>query len=92
MSNDGVHADPRAVRQLARDLQQFEQKLNALNRETQNAINRASWHDTKKEQFAAQYRDFQRQTNRFVEGRVREFVKSLNAFAGDLEQARNRRF
>lgn len=90
--SDLVNADPNDVRKLARALQQFEQKVNDANKQAQRAIDQANWHDGQKDRFASQYKDFQRQTNSFVSGKVRDFVKSLNSLAADLERAKSRRF
>lgn len=92
MSSDLVHADPNDVRKLARELQQFERKVTEVSRQAQRAIDRANWHDSQKDRFAARYKDFHRQTNSFVAGQVRGFVKSLNALASDLDRAKRHRF
>lgn len=92
MSSDLVHADPNDVRKLARELEQFQQRVKDVSKQAQKAIDRANWHDGQKEKFAASYRDFHRQTDRFVEGQVRQFVKSLNALAHDLDRAKSHRF
>ena len=90
--SDLVNADPNDVRKLAKALQQFEQRVNDANKQAQRAIDQANWHDGQKDRFAARYREFHRQTNNFVAGQVRDFVKSLNSLAADLERAKSRRF
>jgi hypothetical protein len=92
MSSDHVHANPDDVRKLARALQQFEQKVTEVSKQAQRAIDQANWHDGQKDRFAARYKDFNNQTNRFVGGQVKAFVKSLNALAADLERAKSHRF
>jgi ABC-type transporter Mla subunit MlaD len=92
VSSDLVNADPNDVRKLARALQQYEEKVTELTKQTQRAIDQANWNDGQKERFAARYKDFNNQTNRFVSGQVRDFVKSLNALAADLERAKGHRF
>jgi hypothetical protein len=92
MSSDGVHADPKDVRKLARALQDFELKITEISRQGQRAIDSANWHDRQKEQFAARYRDFNRQTSRFIGNEVKQMVKQLDQLARDLEQAQSRRF
>jgi hypothetical protein len=92
MSSDLVHADPADVRKLARELEQFQQRVKDVSKQAQKAIDHANWHDGQKERFAQRYRDFHRQTERFVDGQVRDFVKSLNALAYDLERAKSHRF
>jgi len=91
MSRDIVHADPKDVRKLADALQQFEQKVTEASRHAQKAIEQANWHDSQKDRFAERYKGFHRQTNNFVGGQVKEFVKSLNALAADLERAKSHR-
>jgi uncharacterized protein YukE len=90
--SDLVNADPNDVRKLARALQQFEQKVNDANKQAQRAIDQANWHDSQKDRFASRYKEFHKQTNNFVAGQVRDFVKSLNSLAADLERAKSRRF
>jgi hypothetical protein len=92
MSSDLVHADPGDVRKLAHELEQFRQRVRDVSKQAQQAIDRANWHDSQKENFASRYRDFHRQTDRFVDGQVSDFVKSLRALAQDLEKAKSHRF
>lgn len=92
MSGDLVHANPGDVRKLAKSLQQYEQKVVDASKQAQKAIDRANWNDRQKSQFEERYRNFHKQTNSFVATQVRDFVKSLNALASDLERARSRRF
>lgn len=92
MSPDGVHADPKDVRKLARALEQFEQQVMQVSKQGRKAIDQANWHDSQKEQFARRYDDFQRRTTSFVGGEVKQMIKSLNLLAGDLERAQSRRF
>ena len=92
MSGDLVHADPNDVKKLAKALEQFEQRVLDISKQTQKAIDQANWKDGQKDRFESRYRDFHRQTQNFVGGQVKDFVKQLNALAHDLERARARRF
>jgi sugar diacid utilization regulator len=92
MSSDGVIADPNDVRRLAKELQRFETEMLQLIKSAHKAIDRANWHDRQKEKFVAQFRDFERQNQRFVNERTKQFVASLNGLASDLERAQSRRF
>lgn len=92
MSSDLVHADPNDVRKLARALQDFEQRVTEISKQAQRAIDQANWRDAQKDKFAARYNDFHNQTNRFVGSHVRDFVRSLNALAADLDRAKSHRF
>jgi hypothetical protein len=92
MSSDLVNADPNDVRKLAAALQELERKVLEATKHGRQAIDRANWHDRQKDTFEARYQDFQKHTTGFVSGQVRDFVKSLNALAADLERARARRF
>lgn len=92
MSGDLVHADPNDVRKLAKSLEQFEQRVLDVAKQTQKAIDQANWKDGQKDRFESRYRDFHRQTQHFVGGQVKDFVKQLNALAYDLERAKSRRF
>jgi hypothetical protein len=90
--SDLVHADPNDVKKLASALRKYEEEVMAASRKALQAIERANWQDRQKQQFASSYRDFHRQTEHFVRGRVRDFVKSLNSLADDLERAKRHRF
>jgi F0F1-type ATP synthase membrane subunit b/b' len=90
--SDAVHADPADVKKLASALQQYHQKITDASKQAQQAIGRADWHDRQKQQFEGKFKDFQRQTDRFVGSQVKEFVKQLNALASDLEKARSHKF
>jgi hypothetical protein len=92
MSPDLVRADPKDVRKLANALQQYEQKLLEISKQAQSAIDRANWHDGQKDKFAARYKDFHKQTNKFAGEQLQQFVKQLNALATDLERAQSHRF
>ena len=92
MSGDLVHADPNDVKKLARALEEFERRVLETAKQTQKAIDQANWKDGQKDRFEARYRDFHRQTQSFVGGQVKDFVKQLNGLAHDLERARSRRF
>lgn len=92
MSGDLVHADPNDVRKLARALQQYEQRIMEVSKQTRRAIEQANWKDNQKERFAASYNDFNHQTERFVGSKVRDYVKQLNALASDLDKAKSHRF
>ncbi|RKQ93824.1 hypothetical protein C8N24_3698 [Solirubrobacter pauli] len=90
--SDAVVADPDDVKRLARELETYRSKIQDASKQAQNAINRANWKDRQKQQFEDKFRDFQRQTDRFVDAQVKDFVKQLNALAHDLEKARSHRF
>jgi hypothetical protein len=90
--SDAVNADPADVKKLARALEQYQARVNDASKQAQQAINHANWNDRQKQQFEDKFRDFQRQTDRFVGAQVKDFVKQLNALAGDLERARSHRF
>lgn len=92
MSSDQVNADPADVRKLAKALQQYETKIMDLNKQTLRAIDQARWNDRQKDQFASRYKDFNKRTNSFVSGEVRDMVRSLNALAHDLDRAKSHRF
>jgi hypothetical protein len=92
VSGDHVHADPADLRKLAKALEQFDQRVLEIAKQTQKAIDGTNWKDAQKDRFEARFRDFHRQTQRFVGGQVKDFVKQLNAHASDLERAKSRRF
>jgi uncharacterized protein YukE len=90
--SDHIHADPNDVEKLASALKKYEEEVLAASRKALQAIERANWQDRQKQQFASSYRDFHKKTENFVRGRVRDFVKSLNSLAYDLERAKRHRF
>ncbi len=92
MSSDQVNADPADVRKLAAALHDLERKVLEATKQAHQAIDRANWHDRQKQMFETRYRDFHKHTTSFVSGQVREFAKSLNALAADLERAKAHRF
>jgi uncharacterized phage infection (PIP) family protein YhgE len=90
--SDAVHADPADVKKLAKAMQQYQQRVNEASKQARKAIDQANWKDRQKQQFEGSFRNFQKQTDRFVGSQVKDFVKQLNALAADLEKARSRRF
>jgi hypothetical protein len=90
--SDAVNADPADVKKLASALQHYQQQIADASKQARQAIERAHWQDRQKQQFESRFRDFQGQTDRFVGAQVKDFVKQLNALAGDLERARSHRF
>lgn len=91
MSSDLVHADPNDVKKLARALQQYQQRIKEVSKQTENAINSANWHDRQKDQFTAHFKDLNRRTRNFVDGEVKQMVNSLTRLANDLERAKSHR-
>jgi len=90
--SDAVHADPADVKRLAKEMQRYQQRIKEASQQAQSAINRANWKDGQKQRFESRFRDHQKQTSRFVDAQVKDFVKQLNALANDLERARSHRF
>lgn len=92
MPGDLVNASPADVRKLAKALELYEQKLTEVTKQAERAINSANWRDGQKDKFEAKFKDFSKQSNRFISGEVKQMVKSLNGLASDLERARDHRF
>lgn len=92
MSSDLVHADPNDVRKLAKALERFQREITDISKQARRAIDRANWHDRQKDQFTARYKDFERRTNSFVGGEVKQMVHALNNLATQLDRARSQRF
>lgn len=89
---DHVNADPSAVKQLARSLEHYQQEIKDASKRAQQAINRANWNDGQKRQFEDTFKNFQRQTDSFVGSKVKDYIRTLNTLASDLERARSHRF
>jgi hypothetical protein len=90
--SDVVHANPQDVKKLAQALTHLEQELLQATKAASRAIDRADWRDGRKDQFVARYNDFNKKTNSFVGGELRQMVKGLNNLAQQLERARDQRF
>jgi glycyl-tRNA synthetase beta subunit len=92
MSSDLVNVRPEDVKKLAKSLERYEQVIKQANKDAAKAISDARWDDGQKHKFDARFRDFQRRTNGYVEGEVRQMVKSLHQLASRLEQIQQQRF
>lgn len=88
---DHVHASPADIRKLAASLGTYRKDVAQAASRVQGALSGANWHDNRKAQFEARYRDIQRQIDRFMSGEVDAMVKALNQLAAKLEDIRNTR-
>ena len=91
MSSDLVHASPDDVRKLAAALERYERDVLAITKQAKTAIDRANWHDPQKDRFVARFNDFQKRTNSFMGGEVRQMSRGLRKLAEHLDRARNMR-
>ena len=89
MADDGVHASPTDIRKLAGALTAYKGEVSAASKRVQGALGSANWHDSRKQQFEARYKDLQKQIDRFMQGEVDQMVKSLNELARRLEEIRS---
>ena len=86
-----IHVTAADLRKLASALERYQTKVTEETRAVHRALDAANWHDRKKDQFTARYRDFERQVNRFLSGEVQQMTKSLNELARQVEQLKGMR-
>jgi hypothetical protein len=92
MSSDLVNVRPDDVKKLARALEQYERAIKQANKDAAKALNGVHWDDAQKHKFDDRFKDFQRRTNGYVEGEVRQMVKSLYQLASRLSEIQKQKF
>ena len=89
---DQINASPTDIRKLAAALKTYRDEVRQASRSVQGALGAANWHDQRKQQFEARYRDLQKQIDRFMSGEVDSMINGLNQLASKLEEIRTTRF
>lgn len=89
--SDSVNVSPQSLRDLARELERYEENIRQSLKNASAAIARTRWSDRKREQFEARFKDFERQSGRFAESEVRTMVRYLKELASRIEHARDTR-
>lgn len=89
MPDDTINARPEDVRKLALALDRYRANVKNASKDVRKALDAAYWHDSRKDQFEARYRDLQKHVDGFLGTEVDQMVKQLNAYARRLEELRS---
>jgi hypothetical protein len=89
VSDGRVIASAKDVRKLATALELYKKDVSDASKKVRGALNAAYFHDARKTQFDARYRDHEKRINGFLSAEVDDMVRSLRNLAAKLDELNN---
>ena len=81
-----VDANAEDLRRLAHALEAYKKEVIGSASKVRGALRSAKWNDNRKTQFESRLNDVQKRLDSFMNGEVDQMVKSLRAYAHQLDE------